>query len=340
MIRKIFQIVLYIAAGAYGLFGIFNIATGLTTSNADLRVVTLAAGGMYLLMAAVGAAITFFAKKRPILLIFPALILLAPAVFFFSMLVVMLKGEARLHQDLGDQRTGKWDFGDQPALLAVAEAVVKNDQDAIRVAAKNVPDLQAAGREGTTLLSFAVYATWHHEELTEAVKTLISVGADPNYNNGQPNSFAMVKAANGSARVLQAMLENGGDANGRDEHGVPIILLNWQVSYYTDSQNRPRLDLLLEHGADINSTMPATGRCCAGYSVLLYRTSMGPDDALAYGDALHLLERGADSARAGADGMTLGKMLAEHREKFTRENRKPQDFEKLWAWAEAKGMLR
>ena len=40
-----------------------------------------------------------------------------------------------------------------------------------------------------------------------------------------------------------------------------------------------------------------TGRCCAGYSLLLYRTSMGLRDELAYADALHLLERGADPNR-------------------------------------------
>ena len=45
---------------------------------------------------------------------------------------------------------------DQPALLAVALAVSKNDEAAIRAAAKNVPDLQAAGRDGETLLYFAV----------------------------------------------------------------------------------------------------------------------------------------------------------------------------------------
>jgi hypothetical protein len=44
------------------------------------------------------------------------------------------------------------DFGDQPALFAVAQAIVKNDQDAIRAAAKALPDLQAPGRDGATLL--------------------------------------------------------------------------------------------------------------------------------------------------------------------------------------------
>ena len=172
------------------------------------------------------------------------------------------------------------------------------------------------------------------------MKTLLSLGADPNYNNGQEYSFALVEAGQAAAPVLRAMLDGGGNANGRDADGVPLILLNWRVSYYTGSQSRARLDLLLERGADINSAMPETGWCCPGYSVLLYRTSMASDDELAYADALHLLERGADPHRVAADGMTFAKMLAAHREQFSRENKKaPRDFEQLWEWAQVRGIL-
>ena len=83
-----------------------------------------------------------------------------------------------------------------------------------------------------------------------------SVGVDPNYNNGREYSFALVEAGQAAAPVLRAMLDAGGDPNGRNEEGVPIIFLNWRVSYYTDSQSRARLDLLLDRGADINSTRP------------------------------------------------------------------------------------
>jgi hypothetical protein len=82
----------------------------------------------------------------------------------------------------------------------------------------------------------------------ESVKTLLSLGADPNYNNGQPRSFALAHAAEGSALVLRVMLDGGGDPNGRDAEGVPIILSNWDVSYYTDSQGHARFDLLLSAG--------------------------------------------------------------------------------------------
>ena len=250
------------------------------------------------------------------------------------------KGEERARQRREDQNSGKEAFGDQPALFAVAQAIVRNDPEAIRAAAKNVPDLNAAGRNGRTLLHFAVGQTWHKEQWVESVKTLLSLGADPNYNNGQKLSFALVEAGEAAAPVLRAMLEGGGDPNGRNEEGVPLILLNWRVSHYTDSQSRARLDLLLDRGADINTTMPETGRRCPGYTVLLYRTSMGFDDEGAYADALHLLERGAEPNRVAPDGMTLAKMLAAHRERFSRENKKlPPDFQPLWDWAQARGIF-
>jgi hypothetical protein len=139
-----------------------------------------------------------------------------------------------------EQHSGKWDFGDQPTLFAVAHAIAKNDQEAIRVAAKALPDLQAPGRDGTTLLYFAVTQSWQRPELVEAVKTLLSLGADPNYTNGHRNSFALANAMHGSALLLRYMLEAGGDPNARDEFGQPIILMNW---YRVTTQIRRDRDL-------------------------------------------------------------------------------------------------
>jgi hypothetical protein len=76
-------------------------------------------------------------------------------------------------------------------LFAVAQGIVKNDPDAIRAAAKGIPDLQAAGRDGATLLNFAVMQSWQRPESVDAIRTLLSLGADPNYTNGNRNSFAM-----------------------------------------------------------------------------------------------------------------------------------------------------
>jgi len=268
-----------------------------------------------------------------------ALAIAAVVWFFVAVYMSMERGEEDQRQLREEQRSGKWDFGDQPALFAVAQAIVKNDQDAIRMGAKALPDLQAPGRDGTTLLYFAVTQSWQRPELAEAVRTLLSLGADPNYTNGKRNSFAMANAVHASAPVLRAMLEAGGNPNTRDEFGRPMILMNWYLGYYPD-QARSRLDLLLDHGADINSAMPEDGSDSSGYPLLLYRTKMGLDDKLAYADALALLERGADPNRAGADGMTFGKMVTEHRAHFGRTLKQPPaEFAALWDWAEKHGII-
>ena len=249
------------------------------------------------------------------------------------------KGEQHRRQFQAEQDSGRWDFGDQPALFAVAQGIVKNDPDAIRAAAKGVPDLQAPGRDGATLLNFAVMQSWQRAESVDAIRTLLSLGVDPNYTNGNRNSFAMANAVHASAPVLRAMLEAGGNPNTRDEFGRPVILMNWYLGYY-ENQARSRLELLLDHGADVNSAMPKDGSDSAGYPLLLYRTAMGLKDNLAYADALLLLERGADPNRAGADGMTLGKMLMTHQAHFQRTLKPPPaEFTALWDWAEKRGIV-
>lgn len=249
------------------------------------------------------------------------------------------KGEQHRRQFQAEQDSGRWDFGDQPALFAVAQGIVKNDQDAIRAAAKGIPDLQAPGRDGATLLNFAVMQSWQRPESVDAIRTLLSLGADPNYTNGNRNSFAMANAVHASAPVLRAMLEAGGNPNTRDEFGRPVILMNWYLGYY-ENQARSRLELLLDHGADVNSAMPKDGSDSAGYPLLLYRTAMGLKDNLAYADALLLLERGADPNGAGADGMTFGNMLMTHQAHFQQTLKPPPaEFTALWDWAEKRGIV-
>ncbi len=249
------------------------------------------------------------------------------------------KGEQHRRQFQAEQDSGRWDFGDQPALFAVAQGVVKNDPDAIRAAAKGVPDLQAPGRDGATLLNFAVMQSWQRPESVDAIRTLLSLGADPNYTNGNRNSFALANAVHASAPVLRAMLEAGGNPNTRDEFGRPVILMNWYLGYY-ENQARSRLELLLDHGADVNSAMPKDGSDSAGYPLLLYRTAMGLKENLAYADALLLLDRGADPSRAGADGMTFGNILIAHQAHFQRTLKPPPaEFTALWDWAEKRGIV-
>ena len=343
VIRKIFQIVLWLAAGAYAVVGVLAItgALGSAREADSLRHAYIVFGSMILIIGATAAFVTFLANKWVgFLFVAPLILCLGlPVGFFGAFWIDMEKGEVHRRQMEEEVRSGRYAFGDQPALLAVAQAISANDQDAIRAAAKAVPDLQAPGRDGTTLLCWAVRETWQRPQLVEAVRTLLSLGANPNYTNGHRESFAMGNAVHGSARLLQSMLDSGGDPNARDEFGRPIILMNWYLGYYPNDQ-RARLNLLLDRGADINSTMPESESEFAGYTLLLYRTRMGLDDSRAYADALHLLERGADPNRVAADGMNFSKMLTEHREHFTTGRGAPAEFSPLWEWAQTHGITR
>jgi len=343
VIRRIFQIVLSLAAAAYAVVGVLAIAGVLGSAReADsLRYAYIVFGLIFVMIGAMAAGATFLANKWRALLIVAPLILCAglPIALFAAFWIDMQKGDVHRRQLDEEIRSGRYDFGNQPALLAVAQAISANDQDAIRAAAKAVPDLQAPGRDGVTLLYFAVTQSWQRPELVEAVRTLLSLGADPNYTNGKRNSFAMANTVHASAPVLRAMLEAGGNPNARDEFGRPMILMNGYLGYYRN-QARSRLELLLDHGTDVNSAMPGDRSDSAGYPLLLYRTKMGLDDNFAYADALTLLERGADPNRAGADGMTFGKTLMDHRAHFQQMLKTPPaEFAALWGWAEKHGIV-
>src|SRR6266481_3720162 len=130
----------------------------------------------------------------------------------------------------------------------------------------------ATARNSAKLLDLPVSQKKQHPEALDAVKTLLSLGTDPNYTNGNRNAFAMENAVHASAPILRAMLDAGGNANTRDEFGRPIILMNWYLGYYTN-EARSRLELLLDHGANVNSAMPTDRSDSAGYPLLLYRRS-------------------------------------------------------------------
>src|SRR5207248_9969070 len=53
----------------------------------------------------------------------------AAVCLFVAVFVSMERGERHQRQLRQEQRSVKWDFGEQPALFAVAQAIVKNDEE-------------------------------------------------------------------------------------------------------------------------------------------------------------------------------------------------------------------
>lgn len=287
--------------------------------------------------AGAGAALLLGQRWRGWLFVGGAILLL-PFLLIGALEIQRKVGSAQNARLNADQHRGGADFGEQPALLAVANAIDRNDEDAIRAAVKKVPNLQAAGREGKTLLSFAVEEASERPPLVKAVATLLSCGADPNYNNGQPNSFAMWRASISNVRLFRTLLDAGGNPNGPDFRGDPIIFAILNDGYSGDC--RDRLRLLLDRGADVNSTIPAKSSFFPGYTLLLYLTRFGSNEPAVYADALDLLERGADFNRTAQDRMTLIKMLAKDRREWSAKGQAvPPEYEKLCDWLRQHGAI-
>lgn len=329
--NKVAQRILWVLTGAYGLGGAWNMVQVMRGLDEDGNSY-LIWGAQLLIIAAVAGGATLLARKRKGWLVLACVVLAVglPVSLFTTVIMVMSNVESRQRAEREKQASGESTFGDQPALYAVAQAIVANDQEAIRAAAKNVPDLQA-------LLYFAVRRTWQHAEAVEAVKTLLSLGANPNDKNDN-KSFTLAAAVHGPVAGLRAMLDAGGDPNSLSDYGWPLVFRHYKLGYYRD-QDLARLNLLLDRGADINATVPRNQSECAGYTLLLYATQSGKHVSSEYVEALHLLKRGADPNLAAPDGMTLGKMLTQQRKEYAADRGAPPAFEALWAWAQDHGLV-
>ena len=144
------------------------------------------------------------------------------------------------------------------------------------------------------------------------METLLAAGVNPNYHNDSANSFALAQSVSADIGVLRAMLDAGGDPNGRDVKGQPIVFDNWFMEPFK-GQRPLRLRLLLDRGTDVNSINPLLDR----FSLLLYCVHMGEFEPQGYVDALELLNRSADFKYVADDRTTLMKLLAKQRQEFT-----------------------
>src|SRR5438477_245172 len=192
----------------------------------------------------------------------------------------------------------------------------------------------AAGRDGMTLLFFAVNESLERPELASAVETLLAVGVNPNYHSDSANSFALAQSVSADIGILRAMLDAGGDPNGRDVKGQPIVFDNWFMEPFK-GQRLQRLRLLLDRGTDVNSISPLLDR----FSLLLYCAHMGEFEPQGYVDALELLNRSADFKYVADDRTTLMKLLSKQRQEFTERGATlPPEFTAVCDWLAARGV--
>src|SRR5438270_264305 len=208
------RIVLWLGAIALTIFGLLLMAGALDSSGSDAAGRGLSqAYGMFIALLGGAAVVSLLLTRfwRGFLVI-GGLCLSLPFVLILLLSIGRSVEERRNDQFTADVHSGRYNFGEHPELLAMAEAIAKNDSNAIRASAKNVRDLNAAGRDGMTLLFFAVNESIERPELAIAVETLLAVGVNPNYHN---DNETVVETAPGIHRT-------GRDPPARTHRGVRL----------------------------------------------------------------------------------------------------------------------
>ncbi|EKO3660312.1 ankyrin repeat domain-containing protein [Vibrio metschnikovii] len=176
-------------------------------------------------------------------------------------------------------------------LLAVAEAIKKQDIEKAKQLAEKLPDIDAPGAEHFTLLAFAVADT-----NIPAIKMLMALGADPATklgSQGQNGSVAYFAMWRKTTDALKAMLESGMDPNLTDDGGNALIF------HAPRLEGNNSLKLLVDYGANVDA------RDSLGQTPLLDILNTRFDEVL------FLLEHGADPFVMDKSGMTAAYSVQE-----------------------------
>jgi hypothetical protein len=338
-VRAALKIIVWVGVILFGILAVLMMTGALDGPGQDAAGRGMSAGFGFLLglVAVAGASALLLAQRWRGWFVVAAIIVGLPLILAVLGLIGSGVGQMKNHRYQKQLHSGEIDFSDQPALLAVALAINRNDENAIRSAAKALLNLQATNKDGKTLLYFAVDEAIEPPELVKAVQTLLSSGADPNYTNEHFESYALAQSTHGPLALLKVMIDAGGNPNAKDSQGKPIIFCLWATIYHPNDR-AARLDLLLDRGADINSALPNDSTYRAGYSLVMERASGAIGEAADYSEALHLLQRGADFRHTAPDGATLASILAEHRKSYTDEHKAPPpEYNALYDWLNSKG---
>ena len=180
-------------------------------------------------------------------------------------------------------------------MLEMARAIQSNDMVRLRQLAVG-QNLNQPGRQDMSLLWFAMQPDQLN---TEAVKTLVSLGADPAANPikdfGSPLDYVfMSRKSPGDTtglKLLQAMLDGGMSPNKTEPDGTTLL----QMAAGPGSASLAIIQLLLQRGADINARDRIGGS--ALYDAI---TSVNPHIAQ------YLVQHGAKVDTYTVNGVTMG----------------------------------
>ena len=180
-------------------------------------------------------------------------------------------------------------------MLEMAQAIQSNDMARLRQLAVG-QNLNQPGRQDMSLLWFAMQPDQLN---TEAVKTLVSLGADPAANPikdfGSPLDYVfMSRKSPGDTtglKLLQAMLDGGMSPNKTEPDGTTLL----QMAAGPGSASLAIIQLLLQRGADINAR-DSLGRTALYQSITADHTDI----------ALYLVQHGAKWDTYTVNGVSIG----------------------------------
>lgn len=180
-------------------------------------------------------------------------------------------------------------------MLEMAQAIQSNDMARLRQLATG-QNLNQPGKQDMTLLWFAMQPG---QVNTEAVKTLVSLGADPQAQPikdfGSPIEYVFMSRKNPDdatgLKLLQAMLDGGMSPNKAAKDGTTLL----HRAAGPGSGSVAPIQLLLDRGADINAR-DRIGRTALEEAINVNHASI----------ALYLVQRGAKVDTYTVNGVTIG----------------------------------
>jgi ankyrin repeat protein len=146
----------------------------------------------------------------------------------------------------------------------LSEAAMRGERDAVHKLLAQKADVNGAQGDGSTALHWAAF----HDDL-ELVKTLLTAGAkfDAVTREGAITPLFMA-CTNGSAVVIEALLNAGADVNSTKANGT-TPLMTAAAAGGVDAVN-----VLLAHGAKVNATEAAHGQTALMFAAALNRDAV------------------------------------------------------------------
>ncbi|WP_158601688.1 ankyrin repeat domain-containing protein [Solilutibacter pythonis] len=203
----------------------------------------------------------------------------------------------------------------QPAVAELARAVAKGDEVAIRRLAPQA-DLNAQGRDGVTLLEWAVL-----NKRPGSLKALLEVGANPSQQGLDGETVIHLAAQADDLVYLQTLLKAGADANAlsRSQTNALVSAL--------DAARKDHLSMLLEAGAKPDQAN------LVGYTPL-HAAAMLRD----YDSVLVLLKHGADPRARSKNGATFQSFVFPDAKRVPLNAKAKEGQREIRAWLLANGV--